>query len=111
MIGLVVGLIAAVVVLNGLLLVMVRHIVRLSEEHRADHAKCIAHVADMTSNRVAALHIRTLAERYDTVGEMPVLSQLRRESKIGEARTVPAKWMLHHADLLDPKNTTIGESK
>ena len=111
MIGLVIGLIAAVVVLNGLVLVLARHIVRLSEEHKADHAKCIAHVADMTSNRVAALHLRTLAERYDTVGEVPVLTRLRRAHKGDDDRTIPAKWMLHHADLLDPENATIGESK
>lgn len=75
----------------------------LAEDDEADHAACTAHIADVTSRRFVAVALRDLAERYDSVPEQRVLTSLRRRW-LESGPSVPALWLLHHADLLDPQD-------
>jgi len=102
--GLVTGLVAAIIVLVLLLAYLADSVIRahagIESADKADHAKCIAHIADVTSNRMVAVALRQLADRYDSVqGERELLA-LRRQVGTYE-HSVPARWLLNRADELD----------
>lgn len=85
------------------------HIVSLrdafDEQHDANHAKCIAHIADVVSKRVVAMAFRDAAVRWDSVEEKPNLTRLaRKEYKTG-GPSMPNLWLNQQADLLDPTPT------
>lgn len=82
------------------------HIVSLRDafdsQHDANHAKCIAHIADVVSKRVVAMALRDLAVRWESVEEKANLQRLGREVyKIG-GPSMPTIWLNQQADLLDP---------
>lgn len=74
------------------------------DQHDANHAKCIAHIADFTSKRVVAMAFRDAAHRYGTAEEQAALTRMGREwSSTGPP--LPSIWMDKQADLLDPPTT------
>jgi hypothetical protein len=104
--GLVTGLVAAIIVLVLLLAYLADCVIRLqagvTNTDKADHAKCIAHVADVVSNRMVAVALRDLAERYDSVREEALLRKIREsKARSNVDGSVPALWMRYHADMLD----------
>ena len=82
------------------------------DQHDANHAKCIAHLADFSSKRVVALALRDTAERYDSVAGQREVRVLANEkwTPTGD-HSIPALWMREQADLLDPPVERQGESK
>jgi hypothetical protein len=104
--GLVTGLVAAIIVLVLLLAYLADCVIRLqagvTNTDKADHAKCIAHIADVTSNRMVAVALRDLAERYDSVQGQRELHRARARWLDSTGPTVPAMWLLDRADELDP---------
>ena len=85
---------------HQLILVLQKH----HREEKINHAKCIAHIAAVTSNRMVASAFRNAAAQYDSVDERVVLDQLAREKFHQDSHSIPALWMLHQAELLDPTN-------
>jgi Flp pilus assembly protein TadB len=71
------------------------------EQDKADHAKCIAHVASVTSNRVVALAFREAAARYDSIEGMADLRRISNTQFDSEGLPIPALWMLEQADRID----------
>lgn len=102
--GLVTGLVAAIIVLLLLLAYLADCVIRLqagvTNTDKADHAKCIAHIADVTSNRMVAVALRDLAERYDSVQGERELHALRKAHG-SLYSSVPAAWLEMQADRLD----------
>lgn len=74
---------------------------RVREEEKADHAKCMALVASAVSDRMVAQNLRAMADKYDSMEEMPTRDRIRRTHD-PDGLSVPAMWMKHQADLLDP---------
>lgn len=106
--GLVTGLVAAIIVLVLLLAYLADSVIRLhagiESADKADHAKCIAHIADVTSNRMVAVALRDLAKRYDSVQGERELERLRLTHRVtvSDYVSVPGRWLLNRADELDP---------
>ena len=76
---------------------------KAAQVDKAAHAKCIAHVADITSNRIVALALRDLAQRYDSVeGRRETQTIANREWTEG-GPSIPALFILRQADALDPR--------
>jgi hypothetical protein len=67
--GLVTGLVAAIIVLVLLLAYLADCVIRLNagieSADKADHAKCIAHVTDVTSSRFVAVALLDRANELD----------------------------------------------
>lgn len=99
--GLLWGCVAALIANTLLLVWVVNRLVQVHVEHTADHAKCIAHVSDIVSNRIVAMAIRRLAERWDSVEERALLHSLRREYS-DTSGSVGARWLLLQAEAIDP---------
>lgn len=72
------------------------------DEEKADHAKCIAHIASVTSDRFVASRVRDLAERWDSIEEQGELRRLANEKYTPGGPSMPVIWLRHQADLLDP---------
>jgi hypothetical protein len=79
---------------------------RLDEQ--ADHAKCIAHIAEVTSNRFVAARLRELADKYDSIEERPVMTKLQRQH-FASGPSVPSSWLNLQAELLDPTKFDLNE--
>lgn len=71
------------------------------DEGRADHAKCIAHVAHVVSHRFLADAYRRLAEEWDSPVGRHQIRVLVRDVSDPDGPSVPARWMLQQADALD----------
>jgi len=105
--GLVTGLVAAIIVLVLLLAYLADSVIRahagIESADKADHAKCIAHIADVTSNRMVAVALRQLADRYDSVQGERELERLRQTHRVtvSDYVSVPGRWLLDRADELD----------
>lgn len=97
---------AVIVFLGSALAAMTWLVVRLLDEAQDDgtaaHAKCIAHIADVTSKRVVAVALRDLSERYDSVPEQAKIRTMARQAWSKEGPSIPALWLMKQADLLDP---------
>lgn len=108
MIGAIVGLSIAVAVLAFLLALSIGVIERYREEwadnELADHAMCVAHIADVTSKRVVAMALREKARQWESVEEKANLNRLAREQFKTDGPSMPALWLNQQADLLDPDN-------
>lgn len=78
-----------------------RQSLMLNERSRADHAKCIAHVASMSSNRVAAMALRHAAEKWDSVEEQSNLRQLAHERYSPGGPSMPVIWLEQQAELVE----------
>lgn len=102
MMGVLFGLGAAVIALVVIVAYMAGRIADLVDSNTVQHAKCTAHVADITSSRVVGLTLRHLAERLDSVDSTPDLLRLRRAHKDGD-KSVTAMWLLEQAERIDPK--------
>lgn len=100
------GMAMAILALCLLIAVLADEIVRLRadriEDVEDDHAACIAHIADVTSRRVIATAMRDLAVRYDQSDGQRELRDIRGGEWTKDGPSIPALWMMHHADLLDP---------
>lgn len=102
------GMAAAIIALVLLLAYVVDQVIRLqadvTDTDKADHAMCIAHIADVTSKRMVAVALRNLAKRYDSVQGERELHGLRQKygSSRSDMATIPALWLLERADELDP---------
>lgn len=75
----------------------------LNEDLEDDHAKCIAHIADVTSKRFVAVALDDLAERYDSIDEKHIIEKIKREEWTPGGPSLPALWLYHHADRLYPQ--------
>lgn len=104
MTGLIIGLILAVVVLCLVISVLAYEIVRGNDRLEADHAMCVAHTADVSSDRILAMFARELARRWGSVEEKSNLIQLGREQYHIGGPSMPEIWLNQQADLIDPKN-------
>lgn len=105
--GLLIGMAVAIIVLVLLLAYLADSVVRLqadvTDTDKADHAKCIAHIAEVVSNRMVAVALRDLAERYDSVKGERELERLRQTHRVTvtDYVSVPGRWLLDRADELD----------
>lgn len=106
-IGVLAGLVCAIIALVVLIAILADEVLRsradVDEERDAQHAKCIAHVADVTSKRIVAMALREYARRWDSVEEKANLIALAREQYKPGGPNMPAIWMNQQADLLDPQ--------
>lgn len=69
---------------------------------KADHAKCIAHIASVTSSRVVATAFREAAYHYESVEGQAELARIRNTVYKGSAgATVPALWLRERADKIE----------
>lgn len=104
--GVIVGLAVAVGVLCIVLAIATDRIIRLEagvrEDDKADHAACIAHIADVTSKRVVAVTLRELADRYDTGRETVRIERIKREDWKPEGPALPVLWLRDWANEMDP---------
>lgn len=75
-------------------------VLRLRAQDKADHAKCIAHIASVTSNRVAAHALRDAASRYDSVDGQAEMTRIRNTVYTGQS-AMPALWMREQADRIE----------
>lgn len=100
------GMVCAIISLCLLVALLADQIIRqnaaLSEDDEVDHAMCVAHIADVVSDRFAAVVLRDLASRYDSTEEIRVINKIKREQWKPEGPVIPVLWLQHHADLLDP---------
>jgi hypothetical protein len=71
-------------------------------EEKADHAKCMAHLTSVASNRFIAGRLRELAAKYDGIEEQAVLAQLARNRYQPGGPSMPTIWLNLQAELLDP---------
>ncbi len=98
--GLACAIIALVFLVAWLADIVVRQHAELDAEEDTDHAKCVAHIADVVSARFGAVMLRDMAERYDSVPEVATMMKIKREVWTPDGPTMPALWMLHQADVL-----------
>lgn len=98
--GVVFGLGAAVIALVAIVAYMAGRIADLVDSNTVQHAKCTAHVADITSRRVVAMAIRDLALRWDSVEEKGEFIRLRREYSTDES--IGKRWLTAQAEAIDP---------
>lgn len=68
---------------------------------RIDHAKCIAHIADITSNRFAARLVHDLADRYENIDGQAELTRIRNTVYGADTESVPALWMREQAERIE----------
>ena len=68
----------------------------LVEERDSIHAKCIAHVASIVSNRAIAESLRRVADEWDSIEEKARIQQISRRYNPGGA-SVPAMWLYDRA--------------
>lgn len=106
----IVGLVCAVVFMAALMLTACWRIEVLQQELRdqedVTHAKCIAHVASVVSNRVVAEALRQAADRYDSVENQGGLRVLAREKYQPGGPSMPTLWLREEADRIE-KTTEI----
>lgn len=105
--------VVAWVITFGALLGALWKIADMGEEARSDdlaeHAKCIAHIASVTSNRFVADRLRQLAEKWDSIEEQANLKQLARERYKPGGPSMPRIWLRQQAELLDPTEIDFNE--
>ena len=106
MTGLITGLVLAILALILLVAILADQIIRLNtrEEQAQDavHAKCLAHIADVTSKRIVAQSLREYARLWDSIEERANLQRLAREKYKPGGPAMPSIWLNYQADLLDP---------
>lgn len=83
------------------LVMIFREVRRSMEASRADHAKCIAHVASVTSNRFVAARLRELADGWDTAEEMGEHRRIANTLYRVGGPSVPAIWLREKADRIE----------
>lgn len=98
MIWLVVTLMVLVVILMVGLLQSVRFCIR---DHQTDHAKCIAHIASVTSNRVVAQAVHNLAEKWDSIEEQSNLRVLANTKYSIGGPSMPVIWLHEQARRIE----------
>lgn len=73
---------------------------RETNRRQAEHAKCVALVSSLASDRIAAMTLLHAADRWDSVEEQPRVQQLiRDEYKMG-GPSMPAIWLRHEAERI-----------
>lgn len=105
----------AMLMVMALMLVIIVGLIRWNIEsrnalvlaERAEHAKCIAHIASVTSNKFLADRIRDLADKYDSVEEITVHKNLARTQYTVDGASMPAIWLRHQADLIEGRPKPI----
>lgn len=106
---LIIGLVLAVIALALIVVWLVSWVLDVerdfADQQDTNHAKCIAHIADYTSNRVVAIAFRDAADRYSTVREEAVLQRLRK-TWVQDGPSIPSLWLMEQADRLDPPTET-----
>jgi hypothetical protein len=78
-------------------------------EEKADHARCIAHLASVSSNRFLAARLRDLAQRYDSVEEAATFAELARTRFNPDGSSMPALWLTLQAERLEPMTVDFNE--
>lgn len=91
---------AGVAVLLGMLAYAGVRIERLQEEAGVAHAKCIAHVASVVSNRVVADALRQVAARYDSPEGIRELQRMSQSYSPG-GPSMPVLWIEAEADRIE----------
>lgn len=69
---------------------------------KADHAKCIALISSVVSNRVVAMAFRDAAARWDSLEEQANLRTLANTVYQPGGPSMPVIWLNAEADKLDP---------
>lgn len=77
-------------------------------DERAEHAKCVAHIAAVTSNRFLAARLREYAVKYGSTDERHVFVELSRNWE-PDRTPVPVLWLNLQAELLDPTEMDYNE--
>lgn len=72
------------------------------DTEKADHAKCIALVTSVTSNRFLATRLRELGERWDSTDNLGELDRISRTKYKAGGPSVVALWLGELADEMDP---------
>ena len=78
---------------------------RLLENRQAEHAKCIAHIASVVSNKMVATSLRQLAEKYDDPIEVATTTLELGKYYTPGGPSVPAMWLARQADLIEAFST------
>lgn len=99
------GMTMAIIALALLLAFVVDYAIRMKHEADAEvdaeHAACIAHIADVTSKRFVAVALRDLADRYEDGRERTLIERIKREQWTPEGPMLPVLWLRHYADLYE----------
>ena len=69
-------------------------------EEKAEHAKCVAHVASAASTRMVAAVLRELAEKWDTVDNEEELTRIRNTKYVAGGPSVVSLWMHEEAERI-----------
>jgi len=75
---------------------------RVMDTMNAERAALVSTLRRHDAKRVKAEVLRDLANRYGSVQETATLNRIAREQYVPGGPDVPALWLRHHADLLDP---------
>ena len=98
-------LVSLVVLMSALALAACWRIEVLQQELRdtedAHHAKCIAHIASVVSNKAVADALRQAAERYDSVENQSRMYQITRSWSTASPSSVPSMWLREEADRIE----------
>lgn len=89
-----------VALLGGLLLWGLIACVR---DNQTDHARCIAHIASITSNKFVADRVRELADDYESIDGAAELTRVRNTLFPGSpaGTALPALWMREQARRIE----------
>jgi hypothetical protein len=99
------GMTCAIIALVLMLSFVVDYAIRLKhdcdDEVEAEHAACIAHIADVTSKRFVAVALRDLADRYEDGRETALIERIKREQWTPEGPVLPVLWLRHYANTYE----------
>jgi hypothetical protein len=70
-------------------------------EDKTAHAKCIAHIASVVSNKFLAERMRELADKWDTSDEMSEHNRIANTLYKPGGPSVPAIWLREKADQIE----------
>lgn len=68
------------------------------------HAKCVAHIASVVSNKIVAEAFRTAAVKYDSVENQHQMYRLTQHWSPTSNVSVPALWLSAEADRIEASN-------
>jgi hypothetical protein len=91
--------ILALLALSNLALVRVVYLSR--RDGKVDHAKCVALISSVVSNRVVAIAFRDAANRWDSIEEQADLRRLAREQFKDDGPSMPALWLREQAAKIE----------
>lgn len=100
--GLSMAIIGLVLLLAYVMDTAIRAQAALTEEIEVSHDDCVAQMIEAVSDRYAAERLRALALAYDSPEEIRTMRAIQRTQWKESGPRLPALWLNHHADLIDP---------